>query len=102
MMINYRFKKMINSRRPVLVHFYAEWCRPCYQLLPVLQVVKTTFKDQIRIMKVNVDHNPAIASQFRVRSLPTLILFQSGEIKWMTEGVMESAELTKILREFVS
>ena len=101
MEINNRLARIVQSRRPVLLHFYAEWCEPCQQLLPSLKAIKDIFKKSIRIIKVNVDHNPAVASQCRVKNLPTLILFQSGTIKWKNEGVLECSELTDILRKFV-
>lgn len=101
MKINNRFKQIIKSQRPVLVHFYAEWCQPCHQIQPVLKAIKNTFKENIRIVKVNVDNNPFIVSQFRIKNLPTLILFQSGNVKWMKEGMMEASELTDMLREYV-
>jgi thioredoxin 1 len=102
MTINNRFQQIIKSPRPVLVHFYARWCQPCHQLLPALKTIKNVFKENIRVIKVNVDDNPSIASLWRIKSLPTLILFQSGNVKWMNEGVLDSSELTGILRKFVA
>ncbi|MEL7587765.1 MAG: thioredoxin [Prolixibacteraceae bacterium] len=101
MSINNRFKQIIKSHRPVLVDFYAEWCQPCRQLEPVLKAVKNTFKESIRILRVNVDHNQSIPSQFNVKNLPTLILFQSGSVKWVKEGMVETSELTHMISEYV-
>lgn len=85
----------------MLVHFYAGWCQPCHQLLPVLKDTKGVLKENIRIIKVNAEENPAIVSRYRIQNLPTLILFQSGNVKWMNEGVLNSVELTNILRKFL-
>lgn len=84
------------------MHFYAGWCEPCRQLLPVLSAIKEIFRENIRIVKVNVDDNPSIASECRVKNLPTLILFQSGNMKWMNEGVLGSSELTEVLQKFIT
>ncbi|MGV8092636.1 MAG: thioredoxin family protein [Mangrovibacterium sp.] len=102
MIISNRFKQIIKSHRPVLVFFYAEWCQSCHQLWPVLKVIKNTFKENIRIIKVNVDDNPSIAFQLRVKNLPTLILFQAGDVKWMNEGVPDVSELTDTLKRYMT
>ncbi len=101
MKINNRFKNIIKSDKPVLVDFYADWCQPCKEIQPVLKEVKNTFKENIRIVKVNVDRNPYIASQFKVKNIPTLILFRAGSIKWSNEGRVENPELTVILKKFI-
>ncbi len=102
MRINSRFRHIIKSDRPVLVDFYADWCQPCKQVQPILQEVKSEFRENIRILKVNVDKNPLIASQFRVKSIPTLILFKAGNVKWTGEGVHGVLELTNIIKQFVA
>lgn len=101
MSINSRFKQIIKSQRPVLVDFYAEWCQPCRQLEPILKAVKDRYRESIRILRVNVDHNRMIPSQFNVKNLPTLMLFQSGSVKWVKEGVVEASELNNVISEYV-
>lgn len=94
-----RFKNIINSNRPVLVDFYADWCMPCKQMPPILKQVKDDFKEQVRIIKVDVDRNPQIASQFQIRSIPTIMLFKNGEAKWTGLGVRSASEIKLMLQE---
>jgi thioredoxin 1 len=82
-----KFKNVINSRRPVLVDFYADWCIPCKEMQPILKQVKNEFKEQIRIVKVNVDRNPNIATFYQIKSIPTLMLFENGVEIWRELGV---------------
>ncbi|MFV0377271.1 MAG: thioredoxin family protein [Mangrovibacterium sp.] len=96
-----RFKRIIKkSRRPVLVDFYADWCQPCKELQLVLSGVKSKFKENIRILKVNVDYNPYIISQFHVKSVPTLMIFKSGNLEWVGEGLVFEPELTEIVKKY--
>lgn len=103
MRANSRFKNIINkSSRPVLVDFYADWCQPCKELQPVLCGLKNKFKEDIRILKVNVDYNSHIASQFQVTSVPTLMIFKSGNLEWVREGIVFESELTEIIKKYTA
>jgi len=82
----------------VLVDFYAEWCGPCKQVPPILKQVKDDLRDQVRIIKVDVDRNPQIASQFQIRSIPTLMLFKNGETKWTGMGVRSVSEIKTVVQ----
>ncbi len=93
-----KFNSIINSKKPVLVDFYADWCMPCKQVTPILKQVKAELKEQVRIIKVNVDKNPAIATKFQIRNIPTLILFKEGEVKWKVAGVRQKAEIEAVVR----
>jgi len=88
-----RFQNIVNSEKPVLVDFYADWCGPCKLMPPILKELKDQFKDEIRIIKVNVDRNPVIASEFQIRSIPTLLIFQNGQIRWKGVGVQSVTTL---------
>ncbi len=99
--MSHRFKNIIKSQGLVLVDFYAEWCQPCQKLQTVLKEVKTSSKDNIRVVKVNVDKNPFIATEFNVKSIPTLILFKSGSLKWTGVGMYEASDLKKIIQNVV-
>lgn len=95
--MNQRFLHIIKSRKPVLVYFYADWCGPCKEIPPVLKKVKQELKD-VRIVKVNVDRNPFIASRYKVNRLPTLIVFQEGEPIWTHEGIFCPEKLKSVLQ----
>ncbi len=81
------FKELIESEKPVLIDFFADWCGPCKALAPIIRQLKSEMGDQVRIVKIDVDRNPAIAQQLQVQSIPTLMIFQHGELKWRAMGV---------------
>lgn len=93
-----KFNNIINSSRPVLVDFYADWCGPCKQVPPILKQVKEELKDQVRIIKVDVDRNPQIATKYQIRSIPTLMLFKDGEARWTGLGVRSADEIKLIVQ----
>jgi thioredoxin 1 len=82
-----RFNRIVNSTRPVLVDFYADWCVPCRLMPPVLKEIKTQYKEHVRIIKVNVDRFPDIATSCKINNIPTVVVFQSGKIQWSGIGV---------------
>lgn len=93
------FNEMINSDKPVLVDFFAEWCGPCKMMAPVLKDVKEAVGDDASIVKVDVDKNPASAQQFQIQGVPTLILFKNGTILWRKSGVVSKGELIGIINQ---
>ncbi len=95
--MNERFMQIINSPKPVLVDFYADWCSPCQEVTPVLKKLKVDMKDNVKIIKVNVDKNPGIASLYKIKSIPTLIIFKNGQLLWSTAGIKTLCELKSVL-----
>ena len=91
------FGDIIGGEKPVLVDFTAEWCGPCKLMKPVLQELHEKSGDKLRILKIDIDRNPSVASSFQVQSVPTLILFQNGKILWRQSGVLQAAQLQKII-----
>ena len=81
------FSEIIKSSTPVLVDFYADWCGPCHAIAPILKDVKKELGDKVKIVKIDVDKNNQLSSKLQVRSIPTIMLFQNGELKWRAMGV---------------
>jgi len=96
-----KFNDLIHSDQPVLVDFFAEWCAPCKTMAPILKEVASQLDGKAKIIKVDIDKNPAAASAYGVRSVPTLILFKNGQIKWRQPGAMEASKLLSIISQFV-
>lgn len=93
------FKDVINGDKPVLVDFFAEWCGPCKMMTPILQQLRSSMGDSIRILKLDVDKNPAVANAFQVQGVPTLILFRRGKMLWRQSGVVQAKMLENIIRQ---
>ena len=93
------FDTIINSDKPVLVDFFATWCGPCKTLSPILREVKDSLGDNVSIIKIDVDKNQQISSQYQVRGVPTMILFQNGKQLWRQSGVVSKEEIIKTILE---
>ena len=91
------YNETLGQNKPVLVDFFADWCGPCKAFAPVLQQLKQEVGDEVRIIKINVDNNPQIAGQYQVRSIPTVMIFQDGELKWRAAGGQSLATLRQQL-----
>lgn len=91
------FQKVLQSDKPVLVDFFAEWCGPCKMMSPILKQAKDALGDKVTIIKVDVDKNPAVAQQFQVQGVPTLILFKNGQVKWRQSGVVPANALVELI-----
>ncbi len=93
------FKDIINSETLVLIDFHADWCGPCKMLAPILKQVKDDLGDGIKILKIDVDKNQNLASQYQVRGVPTLILFKQGKQLWRESGVRQKDEIISIIKK---
>lgn len=94
------FNDIINGNQLTLVDFFATWCGPCKQMHPVLEQLKASEGENLRIIKLDVDKNEALASAYRIQSVPTLMLFRNGELLWRQSGAMSLADLKALLYGF--
>lgn len=94
------FQEIINREGLTLVDFYATWCGPCKTQAPMLVELKKKVGSQASILKVDVDKNPAVAQQYRISGVPTLILFKKGEQVWRQSGVVPTFQLEQIINQF--
>lgn len=93
-----KFSELINKDTPVLVDFFADWCGPCKMLAPILKQVKDSMGDGISIIKIDVDKNQALAAQYQVRGVPTMILFKNGKQVWRQSGVLQKNDIINIIQ----
>ena len=94
-----KFNSLINGDQPVLVDVLAEWCQPCKLLSPILEEIKHDLSQQLTIIKVNIDKNQQIAEKFKIKGVPTLLLFKKGKLIWRQAGIHTKNELTYIIEE---
>lgn len=93
------FNELIQSDKPVLVDFSAEWCGPCKMMAPILKEVKLEIGDTASIIKVDVDVSPQAAQAYNVQGVPTLILFKQGKVLWRQSGVVPKNNLVSIIKK---
>ena len=94
-------EEVLNSQMPVLVDFWAPWCGPCRMVAPVVEEIADQYKDQVKVVKVNTDENPNVASQYGIRSIPTLMIFKGGQRVDMVVGAVPKTTLANTLEKYL-
>lgn len=95
------FQELIQGDRPVLVDFHATWCGPCKQMAPELTKFARENPDKLRVVKIDVDKNQQVASNFNIQGVPTLILFKEGKVLWRQSGAMSASQLNSYIQHLL-
>ena len=91
------FKKLTQSKKPILIDFYADWCGPCKALSPVIQEIKNEQNEEVRVIKINIDKNQSLAKDLNVKGVPTLMIYKEGNLLWRESGIQSKHVITKQL-----
>ena len=90
---------VLQSEKPVVLDFWAEWCQPCKMLAPTVEEIAKEYGDKVKVGKLNVDDNPSIATKYGIRGIPTLLFFKGGKVVQQVTGVKSKTEIKKIINE---
>ena len=88
-----QFDEIIRDSRPTVVDFYATWCGPCRRQIPIIDNFKSKMGDEVNVIKVDVDEDKELADRYRIRSVPTILIFKSGEVMWRASGIQSHTDL---------
>lgn len=93
--------EVLKSQLPVVVDFWASWCRPCDMIAPVIEEISNDYQGKIKVCKINVDDNPQLAVQFKIMSIPTVMIFKDGEVKDTLIGALPRANIVKLIEKYL-
>lgn len=95
------FQQIINGEKPVLIDFYATWCGPCKAMSPIVEQIGKEMQGQARVLKIDVDKNQAVASQYQIQAVPTFMIFKKGQMVWRQPGGADKMTIMNQLRKFI-
>ncbi len=95
------FKKMNKEKTLVLIDFQADWCGPCITMEPILEEISKKYSQQLQFLKVDADKNKKLVENFRIRSIPTLILFKTGKEVWRKSGLISTRDLEEVIQQYL-
>jgi len=93
--------EVLNSDKPVLLDFWAEWCGPCRMIAPLVEEIAEEYNGKAAVGKVNVDHTPGVASKYGIRSIPTLLIFSNGEVQKQIVGAVPKGQITEVIDSLI-
>lgn len=96
------FSDLLNTDKPVLIDFYADWCAPCRAMKPILEDLKAKMGEDVMIYKIDVDRNQFLSERFSIMSIPTLMLFKGGEPVWRKSGIASVSELENVINKIIA
>ena len=94
-------QEVLQSEKPVLVDFWAEWCGPCHAVSPILDKIAEERADELKLVKVNIDENQGLAQRYGVMSIPMMVLFKNGELKESIVGLQTKEQLTQVIDQYL-
>jgi thioredoxin 1 len=95
------FNEIINSSKPTLVDFYADWCGPCKAQAPILKEISKVAGDKVRVIKIDLDKNNHLARKYQIRGVPTIILYKNGQLLWRQSGMANKDQLLNLINQNV-
>lgn len=95
------FQELVQSDKPVLIDFHAEWCGPCKMMAPAIQQAKQRLGSRAKVLKIDVDRNPDLAQKLGIQGVPTLMIYRQGQLQWRQSGVLSAEQLVRQVEAFM-
>ncbi len=93
--------EVLNSDKPVIIDFWAEWCAPCKQIAPIIKDLADQYADQVKIVKMDIDANPATPGKYGIRAIPTILAFKDGEVVEQLQGARPKADFEAAIKKLL-